>query len=161
MLVIRELQNRFETSLERFVSRLMKVFTTTILIATATFVFVTAVCGQTTTKPDQKAEEPQETKVYYQKTREPGELKDCVTLAEENSLLLCEASWFDKVLGCMDKGLSSDVCHRTAISDIREESKSFLVEFSEKPWPRKDTKGWWYKCRKGETVTCTREETPR
>jgi hypothetical protein len=132
-----------------------------ILLITTVLLYELATYGQTAQKTDSQSDEPQEAKVYYQNAWEVGELKDCVTLADEESLLLCHGSWFDKVTKCMDTGRSAAACHKEAISDIRQDSKSFLVKFSEKPWPRKDSKGWWYKCRKGEIVTCTRKEIPK
>lgn len=132
---------------------------TKLVIVFATLVLTLTVHGQTP-QTAQKPDEPIDTRMFYENGWEVGENKHCVTLWDGDGLLICNSKGVDKYIHC-SADFTGDPCRKAAIRDVRLDSKHFDIKFSEKPWPRQDRNGWWYKCRKGEVVTCTKEDVPK
>jgi hypothetical protein len=145
-----------------------------VLVLLVTFL-AAAFSGRTHQKPDpkrdsgataiSKTEGFREIKVYYKESWESGELKDCSTLPEEASLLICDGNgwWVDIEVACVGDGGSRDECRKKAIAAVRDKTKLFLVKFSAEPWPKeqKNNKASWWKCAKDGRISCSAEEMPK
>jgi hypothetical protein len=102
-----------------------------------------------------------------------GRIEKCTTFADEPAFLLCDGTFIElqEETNCFmavhaeamrrtipfNKEAVRQTCHKNNIAAARQAGKTFLLQFSQIPWPEpgKDCSETNWKCTKKDEITCT------